>query len=137
MADSSFLNQAARFHGHLGPWLALGVRAGRYARRVLRATGMQLQATVYCRGRTPYSCFIDGVQFASGCTLGKGTINHVCTSGCRVVFRHRRPRSGRMLVLELRPEVIAAIARPPAGIGMPALARRLYARRIDSLFRVA
>ncbi|NPV14986.1 hypothetical protein HPY86_08680 [candidate division WOR-3 bacterium] len=84
------LKRAERFHGHLGPWLVLGLRAGRCARKMLNGSPFDLRAVVECPAKPPVSCFIDGVQLGSGCTMGKSNIQHrVRPGGCRVVFEHR------------------------------------------------
>ncbi len=91
------LDRAAEFHGHLGPWLALGLRAGRRAARVLSANPFRLQAVVHCPDSTPYTCFLDGIQFGSGCTLGKGNIRHVPGTRAWVEFRRLEAKGGRCM----------------------------------------
>ncbi len=71
------IQDLARFHGHLGPYIVLGYRMGRYALRTLDTDPFNLQAQVFCSGITPQSCLADGVQIGSGCTLGKGNIEVV------------------------------------------------------------
>ena len=68
------LIELARFHGHLGPFIVLGYRMGRYALAHLDENPFALYAKVYCSGITPQSCLSDGVQLGSGCTLGKRNI---------------------------------------------------------------
>lgn len=97
---STTLAAAARFHGHLGPWLVLGLRAGIRARQ-LGGSPFNRRAVVWCPGKTPYSCFIDGIQFTSGCTLGKVNIRHIPSHRCRVRFNSGR----RALTLTVRPEL--------------------------------
>ncbi|MEO0078630.1 MAG: formylmethanofuran dehydrogenase subunit E family protein, partial [candidate division WOR-3 bacterium] len=81
--DSTYILEAAgRFHGHIGPWLALGVRAGLRAWEKLGVRYQDLVACVRCPDRTPYTCFLDGIQFSSGCTMGKGNIRHQAAEGC-------------------------------------------------------
>jgi len=85
------------FHGHLGPYVILGFRAGQLALRSLGAVGyFDLEARVWSGTKPPLSCFADGVQLGSGCTTGKG--NLVVEAGeaglaAAVEFR-TRPRSG-------------------------------------------
>lgn len=68
------VHDLARFHGHLGPFIVLGYRMGRYALKTLNADPFDLKAQVFCNGITPQSCMADGIQLGSGCTLGKGNI---------------------------------------------------------------
>lgn len=64
----------AVFHGHLGPYIVLGYRIGRYASNYFGNNPFGMKAVVHCSGTTPQSCLADGVQLGSGCTLGKGNI---------------------------------------------------------------
>ncbi len=134
MASDNVLRQAARFHGHLGPWLVLGLKAGTYARRKLAASPFELNARVFCPAGTPHTCFVDGVQFSSGCTMGKGNISHTHAAGCRVDFR-RKGRGGRVR-LALRPEVWDELhSRPSKGMaGATRLGREFARRPMKELF---
>ncbi len=136
MLTPKVLKQAAAFHGHLGPWLVLGLKAGAYARRRLVASPFELRAKVFCPAGTPYTCFVDGVQFSSGCTMGKGNISHHRTAGCRVEFT-RRDKPGRVR-LALRPEVWDELhSRPCKGMaGAARLGREFAHRRLAELFTI-
>jgi len=69
------LSKAAEFHGHLGPFLTIGVRMGLLAKQTLKTNGFKdLSVTVNTGNKTPLSCVVDGIQVATGCTLGKGNI---------------------------------------------------------------
>jgi hypothetical protein len=144
---SDLLTAAARFHGHLGPWLVLGLKAGAYARTKLAASPFELNARVSCPARTPYTCFVDGIQFSSGCTMGKGNISHHGADGCRVEFtrtedgsHHKdteaRRGSGAGLRLALRPEVWDELhKRTGSGMADAAkLGREFARRRLSDLF---
>lgn len=68
----ALLLNAGEIHGHFCPYLALGVIAGVHAMRELGATseGMEdIMAIV-----ETISCFVDGVQVVTGCTLGNNTL---------------------------------------------------------------
>jgi len=71
------VTELARFHGHLGPFIVLGYRMGRYALQKCGNNPFELKACVFCSGVTPQSCLADGIQLGSGCTLGKGNIEVV------------------------------------------------------------
>ena len=72
MSLDNILDKAVQFHGHLGPFLVLGIRMGLLGRRLLRdAESVILRTGV----RPPSSCVIDGVQISSGFTFGKGSIS--------------------------------------------------------------
>lgn len=68
------IEDLAAFHGHLGPYIVLGYRMGRYAICHFCNDPFQMKATVHCSGTPPQSCLADGIQIGSGCTLGKRNI---------------------------------------------------------------
>jgi formylmethanofuran dehydrogenase subunit E len=76
----------AAFHGHLGPFIVLGYRMGRYAKEQFCNDPFEMRAEVYCSGKTPESCIVDGVQIGSGCTFGKRNIEIVESPEIRVIF---------------------------------------------------
>jgi formylmethanofuran dehydrogenase subunit E len=66
------LRHAETIHGHLCPFLALGVKAGQYAMDYLaqESTGMEeVVAIVECN-----NCFTDGIQVVTGCTFGNNAL---------------------------------------------------------------
>jgi len=66
------LDQAETLHGHLCPFVSLGVKAGQYAMEILNRanTGMEeVVAIVECN-----NCFTDGIQAVTGCTFGNNAL---------------------------------------------------------------
>ncbi|MHC1687722.1 MAG: formylmethanofuran dehydrogenase subunit E family protein [Methanothrix sp.] len=80
------IEDLAAFHGHLGPFIVLGYRMGKYAKKNFCADPFQMSAVVYCSGNPPESCMADGIQIGSGCTLGKRNIKIVLSEELRCVF---------------------------------------------------
>jgi len=76
--EREILLEAFRFHGHKCWASAAGVRAGLAALRVLGVprTGSsgELHCLVEIGDHHGAQCFADGVQYTTGCTLGKGNI---------------------------------------------------------------
>ena len=66
------IEKAVDFHGHLGPFLVLGVKMGLIGIRELEVIkgNPKLRVTVMTKPSVPFSCVIDGVQAATQCTLG-------------------------------------------------------------------
>jgi len=66
------LEKAVNFHGHLGPFLVLGIRMGLIGLRELRIErgNPKLRVTVMTKPSVPFSCVIDGIQAATICTVG-------------------------------------------------------------------
>ncbi|MGQ9815145.1 MAG: FmdE family protein [Candidatus Roseilinea sp.] len=77
MEDKDILLETLRFHGHRCWASVAGVRVGLAALRALdvpRAGGTQLYAILETGEEHGGMCFGDGVQYTTGCTLGKGNI---------------------------------------------------------------
>ena len=76
--NKEILEEAFRFHGHICWASAVGVRAGLAALRELgvRRTGSsgELHCIVEIGENHGAQCFADGVQFSTGCTVGKGNL---------------------------------------------------------------
>ena len=75
--EREILMNALEFHGHRCWASVAGVRAGLAALRVLnvkRSGGRQLHAFIEIGEDHGGMCFGDGVQYATGCTLGKGNM---------------------------------------------------------------
>jgi formylmethanofuran dehydrogenase subunit E len=67
------ISNAQKLHGHLGPFLVLGVRMGMIAKKALNAVDEQqtsLKANVKVPLFPPFSCLIDGIQASTSCTIG-------------------------------------------------------------------
>jgi formylmethanofuran dehydrogenase subunit E len=47
---------------------------GLLAKSLLGSNRFNLAAEIHTQNRPPRSCIVDGIQFSSGCTLGKGNI---------------------------------------------------------------
>ena len=71
MIDNETLAQVIHFHGHLCPGLALGIRAAEVALEQIgpHAADEEVVAIVETD-----MCGVDGVQFLTGCTFGKGNM---------------------------------------------------------------
>lgn len=64
--------ETIRFHGHDGPFLALGYRFGQYLVENYECDTIKgILVKVRLPLRTPFSCFIDGVQCSACTTMGK------------------------------------------------------------------
>ena len=69
------LEGAKEFHGHGGPFMVIGLRMGLSSLKRLDARGwFDLRCRVFLKWRPPDSCVIDGIQYSTGCTMGKHNI---------------------------------------------------------------
>ena len=104
------LELAKAYHGHLGPNLLIGVKLGNYAVRALSVKHFGIKAQVHCPAKPPVSCLIDGVQLASGCTMGKANISHVtCDTEVKATFTNTE--TGKTITLRVRDGVIEEAMR--------------------------
>ena len=86
-----------RFHGHLGIYVTLGLRMGAIGKRALGGY-KGLKAVVRTVPKPPMMCVVDGVQFASACTMGKGNIAIEPAEEPGVTFE----KEGRRLTISLK-----------------------------------
>jgi len=101
------MDEAVRFHGHLGPFLVLGLKAGLFANEVLGRDPFKTRAVVETDLVPPCSCFVDGVQVATGCTMGKGNIKLKKGDSLSVTFM----RGGEKLKLCLKEAVLESLRK--------------------------
>lgn len=92
------LEDLRRFHGHLGVYVTLGLRMGAIGKRRF-GHYKGLKASVRSQPDPPMRCVLDGIQFSSGCTMGKGNIALETGSEPEVTFE----KEGRRLRIALRP----------------------------------
>lgn len=101
----SDLQALEAFHGHLGPMVVAGLRMGQYALKRLQATPhFGIEAEVWYPNDSVSSSLLDGIQLATGCTLGKGNIRYHFDDEIRALFRNRNTNA--VVLLALRPEAI-------------------------------
>ena len=82
------LKEAVRFHGHLGPYLILGILAGEHALKKLNCQKyFGLEVGVSGANKKPKSCLVDGLQLSTGATYGKGNIHKSAGSKIQIIFR--------------------------------------------------
>lgn len=93
------IEDLAAFHGHLGPYIVLGYRMGRYVKRYFCSDPFHMSAVVHCSGKPPQSCIADGVQIGSGCTLGKRNIELIESDEIKCAFASE----GKKLVMRPKP----------------------------------
>jgi len=78
MADKEILEETFKFHGHICWASAIGARAGLVALRELAVdrtgTSSDLHCIIEIGDDHGAQCFADGVQYSTGCTIGKGNI---------------------------------------------------------------
>lgn len=73
MIDEQTLEQVVRFHGHMCPGLALGVRAAEVAIEQIGAHCGDEEVVAVVETDM---CGVDAIQYLTGCTFGKGNLIH-------------------------------------------------------------
>ena len=129
------LKKAVEFHGHLGPYLVLGVLAGEFALEKLNIQKyFGLKIKVKGVDKKPKSCFIDGLQLSTGATYGKGNIFKLNGSKIAAYFSDRR--SPKLVTLTFRDNLIRSLKEAKSHQECEKLAKRLYTADPRKLFRI-
>lgn len=118
-SDPAWLIQVVQFHGHLGPAVVAGARMGMIGLRAVEAKGY-FDVEVMCEGpmaKPPQACFLDGIQVATGATMGKRTLTWVQAK--RIVVRIRNTQTGKAVELHPTPALMELLisfkSQPKAG----------------------
>jgi formylmethanofuran dehydrogenase subunit E len=99
------LREAIKFHGHLGPYLVLGLLAGGLVLKKLKCKkyfGLELK--VFGADEKPKSCLIDGLQLSTGATYGKGNIKRM--EGAKIQILFRNLKNNKAISLYLKKDLI-------------------------------
>jgi formylmethanofuran dehydrogenase subunit E len=133
-ADAPAIVRTSLIHGLAGPFAVAGYRIGEYARQRLQLTrgSLDLDVTHHSPAQVQWACVIDGLQAATGASLGKMNLHRVSSVQTFSVWKNRR--TGQMLRFEL------ASALLKANVDLPY--NKLYAAGLrvaqmkESVFRV-
>lgn len=117
--DPAWMASVVQFHGHLGPAVVAGARMGMIGLRAVDAKGY-FDVEVTCEGplaKPPQACFLDGVQVATGATMGKRTLHW--TEAERILVRVKNTRTGRIVDVRPTPALMDLLAafKPQAKAG--------------------
>jgi formylmethanofuran dehydrogenase subunit E len=70
---TSIIQFARKLHGHIGPYLVIGLKMGAAAKKALNIPDPEnthLNAKVAVSLHPPFSCLLDGIQVSTICTVG-------------------------------------------------------------------
>lgn len=98
----------SELHRHLGTYSIVGAKMGLRARERFNAALDELRVVSYAGSKPPLSCVNDGLQVATGASLGRGTIAVAAGAppACEAVFSY----GDRKIRLRLKAEYAARIA---------------------------
>ncbi len=128
------LKEAVKFHGHLGPYLVLGILAGELAIRRLKCRKyFGLKIKVWGATKKPKSCLIDGLQLSSGATYGKGNIGRLSANRVKIEFLNCQ--NNRKLILKINDCIEERLREAKTHAEAEALARLLYQKPGAKIFK--
>ncbi len=104
----------SELHRHLGTYSVIGAKMGLLARERFNVALDELKVVSYAGLKPPLSCLNDGLQVATGASLGRGTISVPAQEKheCSAAFFY----GGRRLVLSLKPDFASQIASDMAAL---------------------
>ncbi|MBZ0258381.1 formylmethanofuran dehydrogenase subunit E family protein [bacterium] len=130
------LNQLERFHGHVGPFVAMGARMGEYAVThydIPRYFG--LTVNVECPASPPHSCLIDGLMVGTGATMGKRNIILKDAEQIRVVVEN--DDTGEQAIFTIKPEVIEQLKQwEISAVPVDKRGRDTFKKTAEELFNI-
>jgi len=123
------VKKAEEFHGHLGPFLAVGVRIGQIGLRELglgEQTG-PLRIRLKVLLSVPYSCVVDGIQISTKCTVGNQRLQ--LQSAEKIEAKFLNLNNGQSVTVSLQPAIFAMLKEQIIG-------KNLSAQKLSRLARV-
>lgn len=135
MKNKITLKEAIKFHGHLGPYLVLGILAGDIALKKLKCKKyFGFDVCVYGANKKPKSCLIDGLQLSTGATYGKGNIRKLNGKIIKIDFRNRLTNKG--IILRFKKNIIEKLQTAKSHNDSELLAKRLYKTDRSRIFNL-
>jgi len=130
---------AVKLHGHLGPFLVIGVRMGGIAKKVFNPDArdsVRFHVAAKVPLIIPFSCTIDGIQAATRCTLGNQRL-WIENTHKQIFASFRAENSDHVVRISVNPRVIRDLMRKmSAGIGNDELAGEIGAMPERQLFKI-
>ncbi|MEM3697548.1 MAG: formylmethanofuran dehydrogenase subunit E family protein [Candidatus Bathyarchaeia archaeon] len=102
------VKEAEKFHGHLGPFLVLGVRMGEAAKKILKTANLQVTAKLPLLA--PFSCVLDGIQVATQCTIGNQKLK-IENSSKEISADFQCVKTGKILTIAINPKITETLTK--------------------------
>jgi formylmethanofuran dehydrogenase subunit E len=135
MNDRVTLKEAINFHGHLGPYLILGILAGELALKKLRCKKyFGLKVMVWGANKKPKSCLIDGLQLSTGATYGKGNIIKLPGPLIKIEFTKRE--TGKKITVRFKNTLMRNLEEAKTHRDSELLAKKIYGLNPVALFNL-
>lgn len=129
---SAELLKAKRFHGHLGPYLVVGMRMGKLFTEAFGEQPFTYRIHTSVGLEPPPSCVIDGLQVTTPCTIGNSMIR---VEGNRSVAAWAK-KDGVKLEIRLRSDVQQRIDNDTTRENEESFAQELWEAEPDSIFQI-
>ncbi len=129
----NLLREAEKFHGHIGVFLVLGFKAGLCANEILGKDIFEMHARIETESTPPRSCFVDGIQLTTGCTMGKRNIELREGDSLSVTFT----KNHRQLTLRIKPDLLNDFSGITSMDESEKVALSLVDRPIEDLFDIS
>ncbi|MGB9676516.1 MAG: FmdE family protein [Candidatus Bathyarchaeales archaeon] len=124
----SAIKKAKELHGHLGPFLVVGVRIGEYAKKTLNE---EMKVSVKVPMITPFSCIIDGIQASTQCTVGNGKLSIEETEK-EIAAHFKSQKTRKSIKVYVKPQLVEELKQKLSqGVPNEELAR-IVARTSDN-----
>jgi len=136
---TSLIKRAADFHGHLGPFLVIGVRMGSLAKKILNLNADEsnkLRVTARLPLLIPFSCILDGIQSTTQCTVGNQKLR-IENSQAKVIVYFEQQNLDKGLRIHVNPKIIKELKdRYSEGASNEELAREIAFIPESQLFTI-
>ncbi|MEM2947594.1 MAG: formylmethanofuran dehydrogenase subunit E family protein [Candidatus Bathyarchaeia archaeon] len=133
------IKDAEKLHGHLGPFLAMGVKMARLAKKALNVDKYKLwdmQITAELPLTPPFSCVLDGIQATTQCTIGNKKLE-VRNSNGDIVAIFRLKSQNKALKICVNKQVVEMLKEQLSkGVPNEELAWKIATTPEDQLFKV-
>jgi formylmethanofuran dehydrogenase subunit E len=114
-STKSLVRKAKEFHGHLGPFLTMGVRMGQIGLRELDISEQtsSLRVLLKVLPDVPYSCVVDGLQISTKCTVGNQKLS--IENAEKIEAKFKDLNKGKSVTVLPQPAVFALLKEQIVG----------------------
>lgn len=131
------IKNAENLHGHLGPFLVIGVKMARLAMKELKANEakpLDMQVFAKLPLITPFSCILDGIQATTQCTVGNRKLR-VKSSDNSITAIFKLKGQGKAIKIHVKPRLVEELrSQLLKGVPNEKLAWIIAAKPEDELF---
>ncbi|MBS7608603.1 MAG: formylmethanofuran dehydrogenase subunit E family protein [Candidatus Bathyarchaeia archaeon] len=131
------IKNAENLHGHLGPFLVIGVKMAKLAMKELNASEnkvLNMQIFAKLPLITPFSCVLDGIQATTHCTVGNRKLR-VKSSDNDITVTFKLKGQDKTVKIRVKPQLVEELmSQLSKGIPNEKLAWMIAAKPEGELF---